>query len=318
MEDIWIKTLAYVFVGFLLLVKGGDWLVRAGAEWAKRIGVPMLIVGLTVVAWGTSAPELMVSGLAAVQGNNALSLGNVLGSNVANIGLVLGASAFVLPGVLEQRMKIREIFWLLAAVGVLAYLCQDGELTRRDGWILLGAFGVHNLHLLLTARSGEFQGPEAADLGSKHPARHLVLGVFGLAAGAWLVVEGAKTGGRELGISEQVIGLTVLAVGTSLPELAAGLAGAFKGVADISMGNVVGSNVFNLLMALGVVVVIHPLEGTGARESVENAFTRDIPVVAGFSLAMILLPVLGGARGGSIKGLALLVAYGLYIKTLFS
>lgn len=318
MEDVWIKILAYVFVGFLLLVKGGDWLVRAGAEWAKRIGVPLLIVGLTVVAWGTSAPELMVSGLAAVQGNNSLSLGNVLGSNVANIGLVLGASAFVLPGVLEQRMKIREIFWLFAAVGVLAYLSQDGELTRQDGWVLLGAFAIHNLHLLLTARSGEVQSEEAKDLGSKHPGRHLILGALGLAAGAWLVVEGAKLGGRELGISEQVIGLTVLAVGTSLPELAAGLAGAFKGVADISMGNVVGSNVFNLLMALGVVVVIHPLVGSDAQVAVDSAFTRDIPAVAGFSLAAVLLPYLGGARGGSLKGLALLVTYGTYIKMLFS
>jgi len=310
-----ILILAEVVGGFALLIKGGDWLVQAGAEIARKLGVSVLVIGLTVVAWGTSAPEVVVSGLAALQDSEELSMGNVLGSNVANIGLVLGACALVLPRVLERTMRPREILWLLVSVGALWILCLDEALTRTDGWILLGLFALHNVHVFLTAR--KYEGGRSMALGSKAPGRELLFGVIGLAVGAYLVVEGGRNAGDYFGLPRHVVGLTLLAVGTSLPELAAGLAAAFRGVAEISLGNVVGSNVFNLLMALGLVTVIRPfVDGAqpgGVHPSITAALHRDLPVVVGFSLAALLLPLLAGAKAGRLKGAALLLAYAVYV-----
>ena len=312
-----------LLVGFYFLAKGSDWLVNGATSIARGLGVRPLVLGLTVVAWGTSAPELVVSGLAAYEGQIGISMGNVLGSNAANIGLVLGCSALVLPAVLQARLGWREAFWLLASVAVFWWRVADGEVSRLDGCVLLGAMTIYTLQLWWEARQ-TLVGVEAAEPPSetwldRHPKATTLLGIVMLSLSAKAVMIGSIGLAERAGLSDVVIGLTVIAIGTSLPELAAGVSGALKGHSDISIGNVVGSNVFNVLGVIGVVGVIHPFGGPADPETeakiIQNV-SQDFPVVMAFSLAAILIPLLGGAKAGRFKGFLLLgswLAYTAYL-----
>ncbi len=342
--------LVFLAGGFYGLVKGGDLLVIGGVEIARRLGVSTLVIGLTVIAWGTSAPEVVVSSIAAWQGSEAMSMGNVLGSNVANIGLVLGACALALPAVLGRRLARREVFWLFASLGVLWLACIDGAITRLEGSLLIGIFLLYNLHLLVDARR-DARALHAAGLANVQrrvassgtrtsPWLLLAVGTAMLAVGARLVVEGGKRVAFLFEVPEHVIGLTVFAVGTSLPELAAGLSSARRGDTDISIGNVVGSNVFNLLVVVGIAALIRPFGVPGDQEhdSVLMALDRDLPAILGFSALAVLLPWLGPAsplpaaegsdpahggpsgdesRSAIWKGALLLMCYIAYIFALF-
>lgn len=311
--------LVLLAAGVLLLARGASWLVGGSSEIARRLGVSALMVGLTTVAWGTSAPEVVVSGVAAWRGQPELSLGNVLGSNVANIGLVLGLCSVILPAVLDNRMGRREVTWLFAALGGLWLACWDGGISRLEAAGLIGLFALHNLHLIATARRGI--DPElaaaaaAADVSSKYPLREVLVGVLALAAGAEMTVRGATLAAQRIGISDHVIGLTVVAVGTSLPELVAGVVAALRRQSEISLGNVVGSNVFNLTAALGVTALIHPFDPAEpeAARSVQSALSQDLPAVLLFSVLAVVLPALLPGRAGRAKGAVLLVAYAAYV-----
>ncbi len=328
-EPHWLIVLVYLAGGFLLLAKGADWLVTGSSQVARRLGISTLIIALTVVAFGTSAPEIVVSSLAAWQGLVDLSLGNVLGSNIANIGLVLGACALVLPRVLEARLALREIAWLIASLGILWAVAGDRSITRADAVLLLGAFFVYNFHLFLGAKREALEKGAEAVLPvageSRFPGLWVVVGILSISVGAKLVLDGSIAGASKLGIPESVVGLTIVAVGTSLPELAAGLGGAFKGESDISLGNVVGSNVFNLLGVIGIVGLIQPLDPShhnvenpaGLTAAFDSALREDVWVVLAFSLCAIALPFLGGARAGRAKGAFLLVSYVAYNVWLF-
>jgi cation:H+ antiporter len=299
--------------GFVLLAKGADWLVGGSSRIARMWGVRALIVGLTVVAWGTSAPEVVVSTLAAVEGKPGIAMGNVLGSNIANIGLVLGACALVLPRVMESAPQVREAFWLMASLGVLWWTVTDLEVDRTDGVLLLLAFLAYNVQLYLTARQGVKEDePHEGD--TRHPWRDVIIGCISVAAGAKLVVMGAESIAHSFGVSDRVIGLTVVAVGTSLPELAAGLGAAIKGESEVSLGNVIGSNVFNVLAVIGIAALVAPFEGNmpGLADELRHARDKDFLVVAGFHFAALLVPRLGGARFGRWKGLAFLLAWAWY------
>ena len=343
----WLLIAVFLVLGFALLGKGADWLVGGATTLAKRMGVSSLVVGLTVVAWGTSLPEVVVSTLAAVQGNAAISLGNVLGSNIANIGLVLGACALVLPSVLEGRLGGRESFWMLLALGMLWGFCGDGVLDRTEGVLLLGTFAAHTGDVFLQASRQRKLGlagvaSETAEVQAnigeravswyRHPAVETFVGMFAIAAGAWFVVEAATAGADRLGVPDRIVGLTVVALGTSLPELAAGLGGAFKGEKDISLGNVVGSNVFNVLAVMGIVAVVHPLDSAmelasgkeGAADTAaeldaafQGTLSFDFPLALAFSLFLVALPFLGGARFGRAKGALLLGTYIAYSVWLY-
>lgn len=322
-EPRWLLIFAFMGAGFFFLFKGAGWLVSGSSQIARRFGVSVLVVGLTVVAFGTSAPEIVVSSFAALEGKPDISLGNVLGSNIANVGLVLGACALVLPRVLESRQKPRELLWLFGSLGLLWWLASDFDITRVDAVILLGAFVLYNVNVLLSPRGAPVHSEAKED---KRSYMHVLLGILFVAVGAKFVVMGAESGAARLGIPASVIGLTVVAVGTSLPELAAGLGGAFKGDSDISLGNVVGSNVFNLLAVIGIVGLIQPLdprvfEGAGA-EGLHSAFAgalnRDFPVVLGFSVVAVVLPWIGGGTGGRAKGAFLLLAYVAYTGWLYA
>ena len=303
----------YLAGGFLLLAKGADWLVGGSSGLARRWGISALVVGLTVIAWGTSAPEVVVSTLASAEGKPGMAMGNVLGSNIANIGLVLGACALVLPRVLETAPRVRESFWLMASLGVLWWTVSDLSVDRADGVLLLGVFAAYNLQLYISSRGG-VKCEEAAKGPSGHYWRAVILGSISVAVGAKLVVLGAENVALSFGISDRVIGLTVVAIGTSLPELAAGLGAAFKGESDVSLGNVIGSNVFNVLAVIGIAALVAPFDGSVpevARE-LRHARNEDFLIVVAFHAGAMLLPRVGGERFGRWKGLVFLGAYVWY------
>lgn len=285
---------AQIVAGIVLLVAGGDTVVRGAGRLALAAGVRPLVVGLTVVAFCTSAPELAASITAANAGSPGLAVGNVLGSNIANIGLILGLSGLVRPIRVQSTLLRRELPVLLAASLAVMLLARDGSLSRGDGALLLAALFTYlgvmiraELRAVELATDAEVQ--EAVGKGGVLPNLGWVgLGVGFLVAGADQLVDGAVGLARRSGLSEAVVGLTIVAVGTSLPELAASIAAARKGQGDIVLGNVVGSNIFNVLCILGATAVIQPIEGAMA------AFTRDLAVVVAFSV--LLWPLLGRGR----------------------
>lgn len=311
----WSTILFYLIVGFTLLWLGASWLVSGSSRVARGMGVSPLVIGLTIVAWGTSAPEVMVTLTAARKGTAAVGLGNILGSNIANIGLVLGSCALVLPRVLEGRMAMREVGWLFASVGTLWAVAIDLDVTRLDAVILLVVFAVHNVHLWRTS------GIEEPGVDANATLRDwiaIVAGAVGIYYGCNFAVDGAVAGAERLAIPPLVIGLTVVAVGTSLPELAAGLRSAFVGESDISLGNVVGSNVFNTLGVLGIVGLVHPLTDESVRDPLGSALEKDFPIVLVFSAAVVLFTWLAPGRGGRLKGAVLLAGWAGYTAWLYA
>ena len=309
----WLQDLLYVSAGFLLLAKGAGWLVDGGASLARRWGVRPLVIGLTVVAWGTSVPELVVSGFAAWEGHPASSLGNVLGSNVANVALVLGSCALVLPSIVLGRIRPRELIWLLGSLGVLWGVCADREVTRMEALALLAAFVFYNFVLFRSPREAEATH-EAEVHGARYPWPAVIVGSLFIAAGAQLVMLGAMSFAARIHMQDSVLGLTILALGTSLPELFAGVRSALKGDAEIGFGNVIGSNVFNSLAVMGCAGMIRAFGGSEAeRAELATALSRDFPVCLTFSLALVSLPLLFRKTAGRLPGVLLLVAYFAYL-----
>jgi len=256
--------------GFALLVKGADWLVDGGSALGKRLGISDLVIGLTVVAFGTSMPELFVNVLAGLRGSSELAIGNVLGSNVSNILLILGVAAIICPLGVGAGTIWKEIPFSLLAVLVLAVMANDqlldqvdrSVLSRCDGLVLLGFFVILLYYSAAIARQtppavfAEFARPP---LGIWRACIYILIGIGALAIGGHLCVTGAIHIARRLNVSESLIGLTVVAVGTSLPELATSVTAALKKSCDIAVGNVVGSNIFNIFFILGVSAVSRPL-----------------------------------------------------------
>ena len=305
----WVQDIAYLVAGVVLLGKGAHWLVDGGASLARHWGVSPLVVGLTVVAWGTSLPEAVVSALAAWKGMPASALGNVLGSNVANVGLVLGVTALILPVVLLERIKPREFVWLLGSLLVLWGVCYDLEVTRLDAGLLLVCFVIYNLILFRTPAGSGAAGESVAH-SSKLPWPAVVGGSLAVAVGAQIVMLGAESIADRVGMAESVLGLTILALGTSLPELFTGVSSALKGHADIGFGNVIGSNVFNSLAVMGIAGMVRPF-GTTERAQAELAASlqRDFPAVLVFSLVLVVLPFLFRNTAGRLPGSLLLAGY---------
>jgi cation:H+ antiporter len=308
-----LPPLLALVLGLALLVKGADWLVDGGVRIAGTLGLSPVMVGLTIIAWGTSLPELLVSTVAAADGRPGLALGNALGSNIANIGLVLGVTAILLPGVLGNALRLREAGWLLVSLlGLFLVLLGQGGVSFVGGSFLIGLFVIHNIHLWKTAKAGKEEESQPKGKGVMRRALLLVLAAsVSVAIGAELTVTGAEAIARSIGVSDRVIGLSVIAIGTSLPELAAGVVSALKGQTEIGLGNVVGSNVFNVLVAVGAAGMVKPFAG----ESADAALWQDIPAVLLFSLAVILLPRLGPS--GRWKGFTLTAAYGAFLWVQF-
>lgn len=303
-------------LGFALLFLGAKWLVTGSASLARSIGIPPLVIGLTVVAFGTSAPELLVSVMATLQDRGAIALGNVVGSNIANIGLILGAAAVIRPLRCQLGLLYKEIPIMLAVTVALILLTFDSRLSFLDG-ILLFAGIVAFTWYSYAAESKEPAGT-AAELVPPLPAKQSRLKQIALIVGGILVlffggdslITGAVEISRRLGVSEKLIGLTLIAVGTSLPELATSIVAALKREADISIGNILGSNIFNVLAVLGISAMVKTISIDDGL--LESGFLIDYAVMLAFSLLTLLL-MKSGRIITRIEGFGLLGAYSAYV-----
>lgn len=282
-------------LGLVALYFGAEWLVRGAARFARSIGARPLTVGLTIVAFGTSAPEFVVSSVAAARGQTDVALGNVIGSNILNIGLVLGVASLLFPLRVEMRLLAREVPMMIAAAVGLGVLGLDGQIGRLDALIFLAGFGGYLRFVLGAARREppgieaeyrQFETAEALEPRGEKVLADLGLvaaGLGGLALGAHALVGAAVALARGLGVSELVIGLTIVALGTALPELATAALAALRHETDIAVGNIVGSNLFNSLAILGTAAALRPLD-------VAPSLLRfEIPVM--IFLSTLLLPL---------------------------
>lgn len=264
-------NIIYIVLGLFGLFFGGDFLVKGASRLALSFGVSSLIIGLTVVSIGTSAPELLVSVSAAFDGVSDLALGNVIGSNIGNIGLILGITGLFAPLTVQRSLLKRGIPIMIGIGFAVYFLAQDGSLGRADGGLLVLGFIGFNALLYFESQRSPQSGEEVAASAEVKPEEveeanftveglRLVAGIGLLVIGANLLVRGATNIALDLGVSELVVGLTMVAVGTSLPELTASIIAAMKDETDIAIGNVVGSNIVNILLVLGITSIILPIE----------------------------------------------------------
>lgn len=320
------EDLVLVALGLVGLFFGGNWLVTGASRLARSFGISALIVGLTVVAAGTSAPELLVSIRAALTDSADLSVGNVIGSNISNIGLILGATALIFPVTVRATLIRREIplmigFTLLATA--LAFIGQD--IGRVDGVILLSGLVFFNVLMYrltvkqreageLAEEESEYEVDVEPAIGVQQRLRELVrllVGLVVLVAGAELTVRGAVSIARELNVSELAIGISLVAVGTSLPELATSVVASLRKQNDIAIGTIVGSNIFNLLLILGATALIQPITVN------QRALEFDIFVMLAFSFALVPLTLTAGRISRLEAGL-LLVGYAVFLVLAFA
>jgi len=274
-----------VVAGLAILLIGGDLLVRGAVNLALRLGVPALIVSLTIVAFGTSAPELLISVDSVLQDAGGLALGNVVGSNIANVLLVLGVPALISRLATGDPATRHSYLIMLAASALFIVVCFLGPITWIGGLILLAVLATILTGQFREARAHAEAAPDDLDLGDTHMPwpkvwLFLIAGLIGLPLGAHLLVEGAVTLAEAFGVSDRVIGLTLIAIGTSLPELATTVVAAMRRQAEVALGNVIGSNLFNLLGIIGVTAMIGPIP-------VDSSFVRfDLWVMLAASLAL--------------------------------
>lgn len=259
-------AIALLALGFVALIKGADWLVDGASGLARRYHISELVIGLTIVAFGTSAPELIVNVLSSVNGYNGVAYGNVIGSNIFNLMLILGVAGVIYP-ISVQRQTIRYEIPISLAAAVLLYILVNEPFTasapvlsRLDAGILLVAFALFLVYIFVNMKAEEMPAaPATPTLSLTKSLVFIVAGLGGLILGGKLVVDNAVTLAAALGMSEKLIGLTIVAVGTSLPELATSVVASIKKNSDIAIGNVVGSNIFNILFILGVSGAIAPI-----------------------------------------------------------
>jgi cation:H+ antiporter len=264
--------LVYVLfaVGFVLLIKGADWLIEGAADIARKFRIPEIVIGLTVVAFGTSAPELAVNIIASVGGNNGLAIGNIVGSNIANVLLILGVAGSMTNLTVQKNTVWREIPFSLFAALLLGFLVNDqisggavtDQISRADGLVLIAMFVLflfYTFHLGKNNLTEEL--PEADDTRPMWKSvGMLVTGLAGLVIGGQWIVDGAVALARLFGYSESFVGFTIVAIGTSLPELATAVVAVRKGNTDLAIGNVIGSNIFNIFWVLGLSATISPMD----------------------------------------------------------
>lgn len=262
-----VVSILLLLIGLVLLVKGADWLVDGASVLAKKKNVSDLAIGLTIVAFGTSAPELVVNAIAASGNYPDIVFGNVIGSNNFNLFIILGISGLIIPLSVQSSTVWKEIpFSLIAAVGLFFlannfFFSEERLLSRWDGLILLICFAAFLYYVATQLKSNpEAEQVEAKDYSNMKIWTLIAIGLAGLVGGGKLVVDNAVSMAQSLGVSEKIIGLTIVAAGTSLPELATSVVAAMRKNADIAIGNIVGSNIFNLFLILGVSSVIRPLE----------------------------------------------------------
>ena len=309
-----------ILAGLVVLVWSADRFISGAAALANNLGVSPLVIGLTIVGFGTSAPEILVSSIAAIDGNPGLAIGNALGSNIANIGLILGITALVVPLTVHSRVLKREYPLLLGISLISLVLMLDGDLGRTDGAILLTLLAATLYWMARSAKtaaadpiSTEFDAEIPHDIPTPKAVLLLVTGLLALLVSSRALVWGAANIASALGVSDVVIGLTIVAIGTSLPELAASITSAVKGEHDIAIGNVIGSNLYNTLAVLSLPGLIAP------GPFLSEVLTRDLPIMLGLTVALFFMGYGFGNHGriNRLEGFILLSVFVGYQSLLF-
>lgn len=293
-------------LGFVMLGKGADWFVEGAAGIAMRFGIPQLVIGLTIVAMGTSAPEAAVSIAAAVKGNADITIGNIVGSNILNILIILGLAASIVPIAVARSTVRIEIPFMIAVTALLFYQGRDGSISLADGGVLMVAFAAYMMYLYTMAMKSNVDSDlEEPGL----PLGRCLLGAVGglvlIIAGSNITVGAATSIATYAGLSERFIGLTIVALGTSLPELFTSVAAARRGNADIAIGNIVGSNIFNILFVVGLSSLIIDIPFA-------SAFNFDTYVALGAAV-LLWLCALRTQRLQRLAGALMLVCYAAYL-----
>ena len=299
-------------VGLAMLCFGGNWLVSGGVVIAKKLRISNLIIGMTVVAYGTSTPELAAS-IAAAGDHTEIILGNIIGSNIANIGMVIGIAAIMVPLVIRRSTLRKEIPLMLGVSLLLVVLSLDGEISKYDGLILIGSLIAFTIFTYKDAKKQRSKNDESTD-DTKNSVYLkagglIALGVTLLGVGAYLTVENAVVLAKEFGLSEKLIGLTVIAIGTSLPELITSIIAIRKGHTDIGVGNIIGSNIYNILMIMGVGAVL------GSVVVSSDVFV-DYAIMIAFSASLLVALKMGVIN--RTMGIALGIAYVAFLVVTFT
>lgn len=304
-------AIALLIVGFVMLTKGADWFVDGSSALAFRLGIPQLVIGLTIVAMGTSAPEAAVSITSALKGNEGITVGNVVGSNIMNIPLILGIASVIVPLAVQKSTRMIEIPYMIAITVLFGVLGYTGEMvTRVEGGILWIAFLIYLGYLLWMAKKGkEDNEPDEKQKSLPVQLLMILIGLICIVLGSDFVVDGATEIAKVIGISERIIGLTIVAFGTSLPELVTSIAAARRGNADIAIGNIVGSNVFNILFVAGTSALISPIV-------FESKFVLDTAVATATAVLLLVCVCNKESKLKRSGGIIMLAAYAAYFVKL--
>lgn len=316
-----IEAVIFIIIGFILLIKGADFLVSGASSIAKKFHIPEMIIGLTVVSIGTSMPELMVSITSALEGYSDMAIGNVVGSNVANLLLILGLAAVLQPLVLKKETRLIDTPICLGVAIIFYFICNHGlNVTRVDGIILIGLFILFISYTIIMAIKGkEFevensQEESNAEDKSISPIKSIVYIIFGIAAlkfGGDFAVDNAVKVAQWFGLSEKIISVTILAIGTSLPELVTTVAAAIKKESDIAIGNILGSNIFNMLLIIGVSALIKPI-------TYNISYNMDLYIVMAAAFVLFLFAYIPPKNQMSrMNGIVYLLLYVFYTINLF-
>lgn len=300
-----VLQIVFLALGFFLLVKGADWFVDGASGLARKLGIPQLVIGLTIVAMGTSLPEAAVSISAALRGNAEITIGNIVGSNILNILIILGVTALIATLKVADSTVRYEIPFMIVVTLVLLWLgYTGGQVTWLEGVILWVLFLLYLRYLYMMAKKGKEEEREAEQLSTAKIIGLILAGVVMIVAGSNFAVEGASNLAKALGISQRFIGLTIVAFGTSLPELVTSVSAARKHNADIAIGNIVGSNIFNILFIVGTTALITPV-------TFASGFVVDTLIAAAVGILLFVCV----ARTKELRkkaGIVMLIAYILY------
>lgn len=318
-------AVAAIIGGLMILVWSADRFVEGAASTARHFGMTPLLIGIVVIGFGTSAPEMIVSASSALSGSPGIALGNAYGSNITNIALILGLTAMIKPLSVNSDVLKKELPILMAVTLLSAYLVYDANVTQLDAIILLAVFFVYMAWTIITAMKSKNDAlsldvdaelTNSAEMGLGKAILWLIIGLVLLVISSQFLVWGAVEVAKFFGVSDLVIGLTIVAVGTSLPELASSIAAARKGEVDLALGNIIGSNLFNTLAVVGIAGVIEPMQAT------EEIFSRDIVIMSALTFLLFIFGInlyrrAEGGRINRLEGLLLFTAYVGYNFYLF-
>ncbi len=314
--DTTILSLGALFLGIIMLIKGGNWAVDAAVYVANRYEISPMVIGFTIIAFGTSLPELVVSVTANLQGSPGIALGNVLGSNIANILLVLGCSSlFITLSTKVNKDLVRDLFLMIASTVLLAFFLQYGEISRLAGLLMLLTLGIYIFIQYKSTKPADFDAEELEDISFKNgyfAAMTLLIGLICIAVGSEFLVKGAKVSAGLMGIPESIIALSIVAFGTSLPELSTSIIAARKNQAGMVIGNIIGSNVFNILMIMGAAAAVKPIIQGSFSDQLVNFDIWVTLIVAIICSAVLLVRGKISRMTGSLFFLSY-IAYNIYI-----